>query len=553
MSTLHNFKSINWAQCAKELTQLQQNITVAYENGNLVEVTKWQEMLVRSFAARALAVRKVMTNPGGKTPGIDNVVWDDKTGYEAIKELRDLGSYKASPVRRVFIPKANGKMRPLGIPTMKDRAVQALYAMALTPIAECHADPNSYGYRAYRSVHDVATFIWLTCGGNYGKRWVLEGDIKGFFDNISHEWVLKNIPMNKRILKEFLKAGFMHADTLYTTDEGTPQGGIISPVIANMVLDGLEFIVKGGVKVCRYADDFVVMGKTKERLERTLPMIRRFLADRGLELNMDKTQIVSIEEGFDFVGFNFREYPEEFRKGAFQKSAFLIKPKKASILALRRKLRKIINDHKQKPVHMLIVKLNQVLRGWAEHYRTVSSKRIFAEIGRDLWGLLWKMLRNRYRGIPLRVLRDKFFKTVGGNNWVFFSKDPSTNVTVTLFQIAWVEIKRHALVPNLNPYKPDNEHVFSSRSISGVKQSVTANRNQRKLAELQNNICPVCKQALFNGETLEVHHRLSRKEGGADKLANLVLLHNLCHKQVTHSKDPKLTASWLKDGIIITK
>lgn len=232
---------------------------------------------MRSYAARALAVRKVITNKGGKTPDIDGVVWvTPEQALEAIDRLKDLSKYKATPVKRIYILKANCKKRPLGIPTIFDRAVQALLALALLPIAESIADKRSYGYRPYRFVHDVAIYVKLVAGSHYGKRWILEGDIKGFFDNISHEWLLENIPMDKRILREFLKAGFVHEGNFNEIELGTPQGSFISPIFANMVLDGLEQLANG-VYTVRYADDFVVMSKTKELLVSILPLIQAFL------------------------------------------------------------------------------------------------------------------------------------------------------------------------------------------------------------------------------------------------------------------------------------
>lgn len=533
-----------------QVLQMQYDIATAWKCRNMQLVSELQQKLVRSFAARALAVRKVVTNPGRNTPGIDGVVLKNpKLIAQVMESLKDLSNYKASPVRRVYIPKPDGRKRPLGIPTMKDRAVQALFNMALLPIAESVADKRSYGYRPYRSVHDVAIYTKLVAGAIYGKRWVLEGDIKGFFDNLSHDWLLKNIPMDKKILHEFLKAGFLEGNDFHETELGTPQGGIISPTIANMALDGLERIANG-VSVVRYADDFVILGQSKQILLDIMPALNSFLAERGLTLNMEKTKLVSIEEGFDFVGFHFREYPDLSRVKGWKKGIFLVKAKKKSVSNFKHKIKLLVKSHYQKPIHLLISALNPILRGWAEHYRSVTSTRLFSAMGRYVWTLIWRMLVRRYRGIPLRELRSKHFITVDGNRWVLQAKD-SKGKQITLYQMGWTNIKRHTLCPDLNPFDPANAEIFAKRLATGARQSVLANKLQGKLANLQKGVCPVCKSKLYNGETLEVHHRLARKLGGDDTLKNLLLVHKLCHDQVTYCMDKNLRAAFVSEGIII--
>jgi len=265
-----SYEDILWGHAFREVLELQRRIAVAFKS-NVEEVKPLQEQFVRSFAARAVAVRRVTENSGGKTPGVDGVLWktnEDK--MEAIKSLKDLSAYKAVPVRRVMIPKRQGGERPLGIPTMKDRAVQALWMMALVPISECKADERSYGFRPGLSARDAMTYVRTVLAGYRNPRtWILEADIEKFFDRIDHNWLINNTPMNARILDQFLKAGALLPNKeLLDTPMGTPQGGPISPVIANMALDGLENLLKeAGFYMCRYADDFVVFGRTKEELE----------------------------------------------------------------------------------------------------------------------------------------------------------------------------------------------------------------------------------------------------------------------------------------------
>jgi len=288
---------------------------MAYRKKDMKLVKIYQHELTRSFAARAIVVRKVVSNKGKNTPGIDGVIWDSKERrFQAIGKLKDLSQYKANPVRRVYIPKPGGQLRPLGIPTMFDRAVQTLYMFTIDPIAEETACPHSYGYRLHRSVKDCAVYLWMVSASpTANRRYVFEADIKGFFPSVSHDWLLDNVPMDKLILGEFLRAGFMERSLLHETPEGFPQGSPISPPLANLALNGLEEVLrKRDFLTVRYADDFVVLGKSREKLNNIARvLIEKFLAKRGLELHPEKTGICSIEDGYDFLGYRFREYPDK--------------------------------------------------------------------------------------------------------------------------------------------------------------------------------------------------------------------------------------------------
>src|SRR5262249_5697578 len=271
------------------------------------------------FSGRALAILRVVSNSGARTPGVDGVLWDTpEAKSSAFNALRRHG-YQPQPLRRVNIPKSNGKKRPLGIPTMTDRAMQALHLLALDAIGEKLAEPNSYGFRTGRSCADAVRQCHHLLAHRHNARWVLEGDIKSCFDRISHDWLLAHIPMNRAIPRKWLQAGFLEQGVLHATTEGTPQGGIISPVLANMTLDGLErllqqrFAVNGRmqrkhkVHLVRYADDFLITGATRELLEEAVrPALAQFLKERGLELSEEKTHITQIEDGFDFLGQTIR-------------------------------------------------------------------------------------------------------------------------------------------------------------------------------------------------------------------------------------------------------
>jgi len=318
---------IDWKKVEQEVNRLQVRIAKASINKKQNEVKRLQYLLTHSFYAKSLAVKKVTTNKGKNTSGIDGKLWSTSaTRMKAVLELTDK-CYKAKPLKRVYIEKKGKKeKRPLGIPTMYDRAMQALYALALDPVSESTADNKSFGFRKARSCQDACEYIFTALSRNFSPKYILEGDIKGCFDNISHDWLIENIPMDKPILKQFLKAGFIFNHELFATEEGTPQGGVISPIFANMALDGMQLALdkefntnkhgelvsykKLGFKVnlIRYADDFVITAIDEDVARRAKKAIKEFLVTRGLELSENKTKISQIDDGFDFLGWNFRKY-----------------------------------------------------------------------------------------------------------------------------------------------------------------------------------------------------------------------------------------------------
>ena len=315
---------IDWRTTHENVRRLQARIVKATKEGRWGKVNALQHLLTHSFSGKALAVKRVTENQGKNTPGVDGLTANHhKSKWMLLHELKRHG-YHPLPLRRVYIPKSNGKKRPLGIPTIKDRAMQALYLLALDPIAEHLADPNSYGFRKERACADAMQQCHTALSQETAAPWILEGDIKSCFDRISHDWLLAHIPMDKTILRKWLKAGYMDKSVLHETEDGTPQGGIISPVLANLALDGLErklrekYPHKGkGVRkgrearvhMVRYADDFIITGKTKELLETEVkPLVEAHLRERGLELSEEKTAITYIEDGFDFLGQNVRKF-----------------------------------------------------------------------------------------------------------------------------------------------------------------------------------------------------------------------------------------------------
>src|SRR5215472_8629450 len=323
-----DWHSIEWKKVWRTVRRLQARIVKAVAEGRWNKVKALVYLLTHSFGGRALAILRVVSNSGAKTPGVDGVLWNTPEAKSAAFGTLRRHGYQPQPLRRVYIPKSNGKKRPLGIPTMQDRAMQALYLHALDPIAETLADPNSYGFRKERSCADAMEQCATVLSNSTRPQWLLEGDIKSCFDKISHSWLLSHIPMDKTILNTWLKAGYMDKSVLYPTEDGTPQGGIISPVLANMALDGLERILRkkyphSGLKalkgmnkqvnLVRYCDDFLITGISQEVLEQEgKPLVTDFLWERGLELSEEKTRITHIEDGFDFLGQHVRKYNGKF-------------------------------------------------------------------------------------------------------------------------------------------------------------------------------------------------------------------------------------------------
>src|SRR5499427_2009426 len=313
-----DWRSIEWKRGNRNVRHLQRRIVEAQQQGKKRKVRALQFILTRSYSARCLAVRRITENPGKRTPGVDGQLLDTPAKKAQAVENLATEDYKAQPLKRIYIPKNTGKkLRPLSIPTMQDRAQQALHLFALDPIAETTADPNSYGFRKGRSVADAIEQCFKLFCRPTSPQWILEGDIKSCFDEISIEWLLSHIPMNRTILRNWLKAGYIEQQVHYPTTAGTPQGGIISPVLMNMTLDGLESLLKtnfprwGGkmVNLTRFADDFIITGKSKEILENEVkPLVTEFLKQRGLQLSESKTRITHIDNGFDFLGSNIRKY-----------------------------------------------------------------------------------------------------------------------------------------------------------------------------------------------------------------------------------------------------
>ena len=547
--------AIDWHKADHNVRRLQARIVKATEEKRWGKVKALQRLLTHSFSGKALAVRRVTENQGKNTPGVDKVTWNTpQKKINAVYSLRQRDSHP-QPLRRVYIPKKNGKNRPLGIPVTKCRAMQALYLLALDPIAETTADPNSYGFRPGRSTADAIEQCFCMLAKQNSPQWILEGDIKGCFDAISHEWLSTHIPMEKAMLKKWLKAGYMDRRVLYPTKEGTPQGGIISPVLANMTLDGLEKLLwetfphntkRGGkyyntqVNFIRYADDFIITGRSKELLEQEVkPLVEQFMRERGLQLSPEKTVVTHIEEGFDFLGQNVRKYK------AGKRHKLLIKPSKKNVHAFLEKIRDIVKANKALSAGKLIVKLNPIIRGWALYHQHVVSKETFNTVDDQIYRTVRRWMKRRHPRKSDEWIAKKYFKTLGGNNWVFFGT--TEEQTHYLTAAAHVPIKRHTKIRGeANPYDPAWESYYEKRLDVKMVDTFKGKQWLIHLWKEQGGLCPVCQQKITKITGWHSHHILWRSKGGPDTKDNRVLLHPTCHQQVhsqglTVTKPPPLT------------
>jgi RNA-directed DNA polymerase len=472
------WKEFDFDKAQRIVDRLQARIVKAFRRGKFNKVKVLQRKLVRSLSARMLAVKRVTSSQGARTPGIDRICWNTPASRMAgALSLRKPG-YQAQPLRRILIAKPGStKLRPLGIPTIRDRAMQALYLMALDPVGESGADPNSYGFRRHRSTHDALDQVFRLLSKKNSGTWVLDADIKGCFDHISHDWMLQHVPMDKSVLSQWLKCGFMEAKsgkTLFPTTAGTPQGGIASPCLCNMVLDGLEQTVKTAVpkgrqiNFVRYADDFVVTARHRSDLEQfILPAIAGFLRDRGLELSEQKTQIRHVTKGFDFLGSNIRKYPD---------GKLRITPSRKNVKAFLGKVRETVRQCRGSNLGVVIERLNPMIRGWANYHRHGVPLERYGYVDYQVYQTVWRFLKRSHPNKSSKWIYSQYIQRDPENRGRLapaarvkkvVRKDGST-ILKTIYLRAAAATKRvwHLKVRgHSNPYAPEDQPYFRRRKV----------------------------------------------------------------------------------------
>ena len=539
-----NWNSIDWHQQERHVRKLRQRIFRATQAGDWKCVRSLQKLMLRSHANRLVSVRRVaQLNQGKKTPGVDKVLLKTPAARGSmVDHLAHYQLWKAKPARRVYIAKANGKLRPLGIPVMIDRCLQSMVKNALEPSWEARFEGCSYGFRPGRGCHDAIEKIYGLACPNRRKKWILDADIKGAFDNISHEHLLTAIGRvpGIELIKQWLKAGYVDKGVFHATEAGTPQGGVISPLLANIALHGMEEALeikhrkRGELDskraVVRYADDFCVFCESQEDAETAKQILTEWLSKRGLTLSPEKTKIVHLTEGFNFLGFNIRLYRASNTKTGWK---LLTKPSKEAVQKHREKMKQEWEAVRGWSIGKILWKLNPIIRGWANYHRTGTAKETCNKL--DDW-MFYKEVRHVKRTHPHKPKKwqqRKYWARLNldrQDRWVFGDKQTGQH----LLKYRWFPIERHILVKGTaSPDDPALKDYWQKRNMAKAKDLPPS---RQKIARKQDGICPVCKDTLFNDEELHVHHKKPKAKGGKDNYGNLVLVHYFCHQQI-HSKE----------------
>ena len=509
-----DWRQVDWRRVEDDVRRLRQRIFTASKAGDLKKVRSLQKLMLRSRANTLTSVRRVTErNAGRLTAGVDGeVVLTPEAKAKLADRVHEMAEpFKAMPVRRVYIPKPGSrKRRPLGIPVVVDRVHQARVLNALEPEWEARFEPKSYGFRPGRGCHDAICAIYQVVKGKRPKRLVaLDADLAGAFDRIAHDHILHMLGTfpGRGMVAQWLKAGVVEQGRLHRTEDGVPQGGVISPVLLNVALHGMEeaagvrystnghrHVVSAGCPVViRYADDFVILCHSRQEALEVKTRLADWLAPRGLAFNEDKTRVVTLEEGFDFLGFNVRRYGNKP----------LIKPSKAAVRRIRERLRTELRSLRGTNAPTVIKKLNPIIRGWAAYYRTQVSAEIFGKLDHYLWGLTFKWARFSHANKSTRWVVDRYygwFNKSRYDRWVFGDRKSGAY----LHQFAWTNIVRHPIVRH--GASPDDPALADYWAARRRKTTLPIDKTSRWLLKAQNGQCPICRSALLPDDRPQTPH-----------------------------------------------
>ena len=557
------FSAENIRNCEAYVLSIQRELDKVVANNDKKGIRETFDLLAKkSTAVKILATWRItQRNQGKYTAGVDGISLP-KTDRESQQLFRnklfqeiDVGK-EPDKIRRVYIPKSFGKKRPLGIPTLSDRIIQDILRISLEPIVEYHFSDNSYGFRPKRSCQDAQVHLFNKLSKHNQPQYILEGDIKGCFDNISHEYIIKQLidwqvpKWAIQVIKRILKSEIFYNGEVYDSESGTPQDGVISPLLANVALTAFDnFCAKYGRQsnpIVRYADDFVIVCKSEKIAKSIKSEIADFLSNKiGLTLSEEKTKITHIKKGFNFLGFNFRKYlkrgkrsnPTQLTKPENDISEYklLVKPQKEKVLEFLRGCREVLKSNKSATQSAVIQLLNPKLRGWGMYYRHVVSKDIFNKIDHEIWWKLYRWSKRRHNNKSKKWIIHKYFSGRYGKRRLIF-RDTESNSE--LFSLSYIPIKRHVMVrskmrvydktPATLEYWERREYVNAYNQILSVKL--------RKLYKLQQGKCPYCDKQIVSLDVsdneLHVHHMRPRSLGGNESYSNLRLLHSECHREL---------------------